>query len=45
MLIIGSGRLLTLDPDAPYYEEGGVAIEGLLVLLVSYRRLIRKQNF
>jgi len=42
MLIIGSGRLLTLDPDAPYYEEGGVAIEGDEIVAVGPTRKLQE---
>lgn len=28
MIIVGNGRLVTRNPDAPFYESGAVAIEG-----------------
>jgi len=35
MLIVGNGRLITMDMDNPYWEDGAVAIEGSLVKKVG----------
>ena len=31
MLIIGNGRVITRDPDCPYWEEGAVVTGGALI--------------
>ena len=38
MIIVGNGRLITRNPDAPFYESGAVAIEGNSIA-VSYTHL------
>ncbi|SMB99505.1 putative selenium metabolism protein SsnA [Thermanaeromonas toyohensis ToBE] len=42
MLIIGNGRLLTLDPEAPYQEEGGVVIEGDQIVAIGPTRKLQE---
>lgn len=35
MIIVGNGRLITRNPDAPFYESGAVAIEGDSIVKVG----------
>lgn len=43
MLIIGNGRLLTLDPENPYNEEGAVAIEGEQIVALGPTAHLKRQ--
>ncbi len=42
MLLIGNGRLITRDPDAPFYENGAVLTEGAVIRAVGETAALRK---
>ncbi len=41
MLIIGNGRMITRDPEHPFYEDGAVAMEGTVIRQVGTTEEIR----
>ncbi len=41
MLLIGNGRVLTRDPDHPYWPDGAVAVEGEVIAEVGERGALR----
>ena len=43
MLIIGNGRLVTRDPEHPFYEDGAVALEGSIIKKVGTTKELRKE--
>ena len=43
MLIIGNGRMITRDPENPFYENGAVVMEGGAILKTGTAEEIRKE--
>lgn len=43
MIIVGNGRLITRNPDAPFYESGAVAIEGDSIVKVGDLKTIQAE--
>lgn len=43
MIIVGNGRLITRNPDAPFYESGAVAIEGNSIVKVGDLKTIQAE--
>lgn len=42
MLIIGNGRMITRNPENPYYEDGAVAMDGGVIIRAGSEEEIRK---
>ena len=43
MLVIGNGRLVTRDPEQPFFENGAVAMDGTAVKKVGTLEEIKKE--
>lgn len=43
MLIIGNGRMITRDPENPFYENGAVAMDGKTIVKVGTAEELRKE--
>lgn len=43
MIIVGNGRLVTRNPDAPFYESGAVAIEGNSIVKAGELKTIQAE--
>ena len=43
MIIVGNGRLITRNPDAPFYESGAVAIEGNSIVKAGELKTIQAE--
>ena len=44
MLLIGNGKVLTRDPEHPYYESGAVLIDGETIVAVGEGNALRAAN-
>ena len=43
MLVIGNGRLVTRDPEQPFFENGAVAMDGTTIKKVGTLEEIKKE--
>ena len=43
MLVIGNGRLVTRDPEQPFFENGAVAMDGTAIKKVGTLEEIKKE--
>ncbi len=43
MIVIGNGRLITHNPDQPYFEDGAVAVDGTVVAAFGATADLRKK--
>lgn len=41
MLIIGNGRMITRDPEAPFFEDGAVAMDGDVIVKTGTTKEVR----
>ena len=41
MLIIGNGRMITRNPEAPFLEDGAVAMDGSTIMKVGTTKEIK----
>lgn len=41
MLIIGNGRMITRNPEAPFFEDGAVAMDGTAIVLTGTTKEVR----
>ena len=42
MLIIGNGRMITRNPEAPFLEDGAVAMDGSTIMKVGTTKEIKE---
>ena len=44
MLIIGNGRMITRNPEAPFFENGAVAMDGSTIMKVGTQGEIKEAD-